>query len=241
MKSFALLLSTLLLAACGGGGAPASAPAAAVASTSTFALKQAYTNDFNDTKTYPFTVSGTVTSGGNTGTVTGNGTVVQSAVASTTFEGAAALVKTKTTSGSITVTVGATSATQALAPSLSGYFVSPTFDLVGYTSSGSYSFAVAPATVPATAKVGDSGTIGTFNSAPTSTKVPVVSTNAISWALGADTASTAILSLTQTIKNTGGVVTATQVDTYRLTPAGAVTPIKAVATLTGTGTLTFSY
>ena len=242
MKILSLVLSTLLLASCGGGGGggPA-APTGPVASTSTFQLKQAYTNDFNETKTFPFTVSGTLTAGGNTGTVTGSGTLASSAISNVTFEGAAALSKTRTTSGSITVTVGATSTSQVLAPTTSTTLVSPAFDLVGFTGASSYSVPAGPITFPVTAKVGDSGSIGTFNTFTSAAKVGVPTTNALSWALAADTASTAVLNLTQIMRNAGGVVTATQVDSYRLTPAGAVTPISAAATLPGAGTLTFTF
>ncbi len=242
MKLISLMLSTLLLAACGGGGGGGTAvPAGPVASTSTFQLKQAFTNDFFDTKTYPFTFGGTVTSGANTGTVTGNGTIAQSAISNVTFEGAAALCKTRTTSGSITVTVGASSTTQALTPSLSATYTTLATYLVGFTSATSYSITAAPVILPVAAKVGDAGTVGILTTYASAAKGPVQSINILSWALGADTASTAIFTLAQTIQNPGGIVTATQIDSYRLTPAGAVTPINAVATVAGAGTLTFTF
>lgn len=214
MKFVSLLLSSMLLAACGGGGGGgAPAPAGPVASTSTFQLKQAYTNDFNETKTYTFAINGSITSGGNTGAVTGTGAITQGAVSNVTFDGAAAKSKAKTTSGSITVTVGVTSASQVLSPSISSTFVSPAFDLVGFTSASSYSVPVAATAIPATATVGASGTVGTFNTYASAAKGPILGTNVLTWALGADTASTAILTLTQTLKNTGGAVTSTQVET----------------------------
>ena len=234
-----MLLSSLLLVACGGGGnGPAPAP---IASTSTFQLKQAYTNDFNDTRTYAFTISGTVTSGGNTGSVSGNGSIARGPITNVTFEGAAALSKTSTTTGTVTVTVGASSASQTLPPTISSTYVSPTFDLVGFTSTSSYSVPSVAVNIPATARVGDSGTVGTFNTYLSSARGAIQGTNVLSWALGADTASTAILTLTQTIRNAGGIVTTTQVENYRLTPAGAVTPINVTATVSGVGTLTYTF
>lgn len=242
MKYLSVLLSSLILAACGGGGGGgAPAPATPVASTSTFQLKQAYTNDLNDTRTYSFTLSGTVTSGANTGTVTGNGSIARGAPTNVTFEGATALSKTITTTGTITVTVGASSASQALPPTISSTYVSPTFDLVGFTSAGAYSAPSGAVNFPTTARVGDSGTVGTFNTYASAARGPIQGTNVLSWSLGADTASTAILTLTQTIRNAGGIVTTMQVENYRLTPAGAVTPINAVATVTGVGTLTYTF
>lgn len=239
-KQIASLAAALFLGACGGGGGGGGSTAPVV-STETFQLRQAYTNDFNGTKSYPFTVSGSITAGAEIGTVTGSGTLTQSAVSATAFEGAAAQLKTRTITGNITVTTGSGSASQALTPGVTNYFANPAFDLVGYSSAGSYSVAVAPITVPAGARVGDSGTAGTINTYASAAKGAVLSTNELSWSLTADTATTAILNLMQIVKNPGGAITATQVDTYRLTPAGGSTPINSVATVLGSGALAFAY
>ena len=65
MKFVILLLSSLLLTACGGGASVGGSgsggePLSPVAAATTFALKQAYTNEFMDTKPYTFAVSGNV-------------------------------------------------------------------------------------------------------------------------------------------------------------------------------------
>ncbi len=238
MKYLSVLLSSIILAACGGGGgggAPAPAP---VASTSTFQLKQAYTNDFNDTAAYTYTISGTIT-GAN---IAGNGSTTQSPVTNTTFETAAALQKSRTSSGSVVASGPGGTVNIPLAPATETLFMSPTYNLLGYTSASAYSVGVPPVTVPLTALVGNSGTIGAFFTYPSSAKLAITATNTLTWALEADTATTALMKLTQTIRtNPGGVLSATQVDTFRITPAGAVTRLSQTATIVGTGTLTLTY
>lgn len=229
-----MLLSSLLLVACGGGGGgPAPAP---VASTSTFQLKQAYANDFNDTQPYSYTITGVI-SGAN---IAGNGSTTQSAVANTTFEGVAALQKSRTSSGSVVASGPGGTVNIPLAPSTETLFLSPAFNLLGYTSTGAHTVAAAPVTIPVTALVGNSGIIGNFNTFTSSAKLGVPATNLISWSLEPDTATTALMKLTQTIRSNTGVLTATAVDTFRVTPAGAVTRISQTA-VTANGTLTLTY
>ena len=229
-----MLLSSLLLVACGGGGGgPAPAP---VASTSTFQLKQAYANDFNDTLPYSYTITGVI-SGAN---IAGNGSTTQSAVANTTFEGVTALQKSRTSSGSVVASGPGGTVNIPLAPSTETLFLSPAFNLLGYTSTGAYTVAAAPVTIPVTALVGNSGIIGNFNTFTSSAKLGVPATNLISWSLEPDTATTALMKLTQTIRSNTGVLTATAVDTFRVTPAGAVTRISQTA-VTANGTLTLTY
>lgn len=238
MKHFALILSALLLTACGGGGAPA--PIAQVASTSLFQVKQAYTNDFNATTPYTFTVSGSVVSSGVVGTVTGNGSVSQSLVSSATFESAAAQRKTKTVNGSINVSVAGNTSTTALPTTSVTTFVSPAFDLLGFSSVDAYSRAAAATNIPTTARVGDSGTVGTiytFGPVP----VDIQATSVITWALSADTATTALLTLTQNTWNSVGTFVGTQTDVFRLTPSGGITRLSGTSLLTGLGSLTFTY
>lgn len=240
MKHLSLLLSSLLLVACGGGGG-GGAPAGPVASTSAFALKQALANDFLDTSSYPFTPGGSLTittaspHSSTTGTVSGSGTVAQSAITNTTFEGVPAQTKTRTITGTLTVTVGAASASQPFPPSLSNIFASQTFDLLGsFTPAtvvsgvaipASYLAAAAPVTLPAAANVGDAGLIGTFNTYGSAAKGAILSTTNLTYSLEADTATTAILKLTA-VNTASGVGSSTTVDTYRVTPAGAVTRLK---------------
>lgn len=246
MKYIALALSSVLLFGCGGGGGGgAPAASAKVVSTETFLLKQAYANYFNNTKTETSTITGTVnvTDNGTTqsGTVSGNGTSTSSAITGTTFEGMPALQKTRTASGSITIVAGGQSATQALPnTSLTHYATTDFLPLGSVASTGGYTAVSAPASIPVTAKVNDSGTIASYVTYASSAKGAPANTSVLSYQLAADTASTAILNLTETVKTTGGVVISTTTWSHRMTPAGALTHLNDLATTTltsGTSTL----
>ncbi len=236
MKHLSVLLSSVLLVACGGGGG-----GGPVASTSTFQLKQAYTNDFNNTAPYNFSVSGVITVNGISGSLSGSGSVTQSPVSSTTFEGVPAQQKSKTVAGTITVTAGGIPASSALPTTIGTTFLSPGFDLVGFTSVGAYSVAAAPVTTPVTGRVGNSGTIGTFNTYASIARGLLLSTTVFTWTLSADTADTALFTLTQTVRNSSNAVLATQDEVFRVTPAGGATRISASSVVSGLGTLTFNY
>jgi hypothetical protein len=84
MKYASILLTSLALVACGGGGGTPTA-SAPVASVDTFQLKTAFVNYVSDSRSLPFTIAGT-SSGVS---VTGNGTVTQSTLTNSTFEGLA--------------------------------------------------------------------------------------------------------------------------------------------------------
>lgn len=247
MKYITLLLSSLLLVACGGGGGGGGGP---VASTDPFSLKQAYANDFNDTAAHNYGISGNllIDIGGTQvpATLSGNGSVTQNALGAITFEGLPARAKTKTfVSNAFFTSGGITLPTVVTTTSVTTVFLNANNDLVGFasppsgTSTGSYSVPSGPVTIPTTAFVGSSGTMGTFNTYVDVSKTRFLGTNTISYALLADTASTAILNLTQVL-TIGGVAT-TQVDSYRLTPSGGVTRIKQTGTVTGIGTSILTY
>lgn len=190
MKFVTLVLSSLLLVACGGGGGASSSvvPAGPVAATTTtFALKQAYANDFLDTKPYSFAVCGNVTftvdnpPSSTSGSISGTGSINQSGVTASTFDGVAAQAKSKTPSGTITVTTAnGASAPQALPTIPTTVNVSGAFDLIGFTTPAavvtgvsipaSFAAAAAPILIPVSARVGDVGTAGVVNSYATPAK-----------------------------------------------------------------------
>lgn len=241
MKHLSLLLSTLLLVACGGGGG-GGAPGP-VASTSTFQLKQAYANNFNQTASQTWTVSGTVTTIGATADISGNGVTTQSAVANTTYDGVPAQQKSQTASGTLVATALGQSTSFPFPATTVTNFVNLAFDPIGSSSSGLFTFAAAPALVPFTARVGDSGTIGTFDTYAfqSQPRGPLLSRTAFSYSIEADTASTAILRITQIGTNAAGAVVVTQFETFRITPAGDITRLTGSATVAGQSTATFTY
>ncbi len=229
MNNFKLFFTTatfLALVACGGGGGGAPSPSGPVASTDTFQLKQALANDFSDTKTYPFKLSGT-----SLGlAVTGSGSIVYSPISASTFEGASARMKTQNVSltasvagpsGPIPIPVPATTET---------VFVDSSSVPIGFRSATAYGVPLIPLAIPATAKVGDAGNFGTVTIFSSSTKTVTSGFNDYSYSVTADTASTAILSVNLTQRNSARTVTGTQVSTYRITPAGAITPLAITGT-----------
>jgi hypothetical protein len=236
---FTCIFSTLV--ACGGGGGGAPAASGPVASAETFQLRQAVANDFSDTKTYPFKLSGT-----SLGlAVTGSGAITYSPISVSMFEGASARMKTQNVSltasiagpsGPLSVPVPATSET---------VFVDSASVPIGFRNGTAYGVPLVPLTIPATAKVGDAGNFGTVTIFSSSAKTVISGFNDYSFSVTADTASTAILSVSLTQRNSARNVTGTQVSTYRITPTGSITPLAISGTSGSTAadatSLTFTF
>lgn len=233
MKLRHLLTVTLLstfLAACGGGGGGVPASPLPVVSTDTFQIKTAYINDFNDTSSHPFTVSGT-TAGF---VVTGSGTVTQSPVTNGLFEGATVLQKTSTVTGSFVangVTIPLIAADTA--------YMDANYVAKGWTGEG-YVVVTSATNVPDTAKVNDTGLWHTSNRYANSTKTTLLGTSEVSFALAPDTATTALLKITQIAKDTIGSTVMTATANFRMTPAGDLTRLSETG-VDGTTTLTLTY
>ncbi|MDD2881264.1 MAG: hypothetical protein PHQ58_12580 [Rhodoferax sp.] len=228
----AVAITTAFIAACSGGGGDAGVPAsnAPVTSTDTFQVKAAYVNYFNDTRSYPFTVSGTASGF----SVTGSGTVTQSPVTNGLFEGAAVLQKTSTVSGSVV----ANGVTISLAAS-DTTFVDSNYVAKGW-SGEEYVVVTSVAVVPDTAKVNDSGPWHTSNRYADSSKSTLLGSSDVSFSLAPDTATTALLKIIQVDKDTVGNTTMTMTAVFRMTPAGGLTRLSETA-VDGSSTLTLTY
>jgi len=211
-----LFISTLLflISACGGGGGGGGGP---VTSAETFQLKTAYVNFFNGSNSLPFTLSGT--SSGYA--VTGSGTLTESVPVNSTFELVSALQKNST----ITYTLTVNSVTSSTASSSSSYADSNYVPLGGTGSE--YTVITGSTSIPLTARVGDSGTWSTENRYTNSSKSSLIGTTTTTYVLEADTATTALLKIIDTDKNTSGTTTATTIETYRITPSGGITHVSA--------------
>jgi hypothetical protein len=222
------------LVACGGGGGGgpgASTPAVApVASTATFQLRTAFVNYFNDSRSLPFTVAG-ISSGIP---ITGSGTLVQGTPTSTTFGTTAALQKSSTGTGSITgngVTVPVNS--------ISTTYVDSNYLLLGHFAN-EYWVANPPAALPSTGLVSDTAVWSTENRYTTSAMTTRLGDAVTSYAILPDTATTALLKLTVTERDTVGTVTTTSAITFRMTPSGALTRISESA-VSGATVVTLTY
>lgn len=225
---FLALLSSLVLVACGGGGGGGSN--GPVTSTETFQVKAAYVNYLNKTGSFPFTLSGT-SSGTN---VTGSGTLTLSTPSNGTFESIAVLQKNS--AATYTIIANGVSANDG---SASSTYVDSNYQPKG-SSSSDYSVVTSNIALPVTARIGDSGTWSTENRYTNSTKTSLLGTTTTSYVLEADTAATALLKIISEEKNNAGTTTFTSIDTYRITPAGAITAVSATASASPTF-LTFTF
>jgi hypothetical protein len=209
------LTVSLALSACGGGGGDNSASAGPVTSSETFQLRTAYVNYVKETRSLPFTVTGT-----SSGTkFTGSGTATQGALTSATFESQAAQQKTSTISGSITVN----GVTQPISSSSTTY-VDSNYNPLG--SSGSdYSVVTGSASIPNTARVNDTGTWYSTIRYASSTKAILRGTETVSYVLEPDTASTALLKIIISKKDTSNNLTSSTTVTFRIKPDGTLTRI----------------
>ncbi len=209
---FAMSLSTLLFASgCGGGGGGSTT----VVSTDTFQLRTAYVNHLTATRSVPFTASGTI-DGIN---VSGNGTVTEGALTSTTFELQGALQKVTAVTG----TLNANGRTIPLSSS-STEFVDTNYNPLGSIGE-EYEVVSSSVTIPATARVNSTGVWYTATTYTTSAKLTPTGTSSVSFALEPDTASTALLKIISVDKNTLGSTTFTNTVTFRMTPSGTLTRI----------------
>lgn len=215
MKKVIFLLLVLLvisIAGCGGGGGDDSGP---VASTETFQLKTAFIASITSSSSSTFTLSGT--SSGKP--VTGSGTIVESSLTPATFEGVNCFKQVTTLTG----TVSANGNTIPLG-STGTYFYDGNSNYLGY-SGGSYSVVVGTMTIPVTAKVNDTGILFTEQEYSSSLKSVLLGTNTVSFSIEPDTATTALLKIIETEKDTLNTVVSTDIIVYRITPSGTLTKI----------------
>ncbi len=224
------LTLTLAISACGGGGGSGTASSSPMTSTDTFQVRTAYVNYVTETRSLPFTVTGTTS--GNT--VTGSGTATQGALTSATFESQAAQQKTTTVTGSIT----ANGTTIPLSSSSTTY-VDSNYNPLG-SDDTDYTVVNSGASIPATARVNDTGTWYSTIRYTSSTKAIRRGTGSVSYVLEPDTASTALLKIILTERDNANSETSRSTATFRITPSGALTRISE-SFIEGSTSLTLSY
>ena len=220
--------SVALLAACGGGGGGGST--GPVASTSTFPLLTVLANTLQASSN-TYSISGTV----NGVAVTGSGTATRGALSSGTFEGSSAQQRTTTATGSIV----ANGQTIPLNSSSIDWYNS-NYSPLGSSGGEDYVVVVGSAVIPATVRVNDTATVYTANRYSNSSKTVLRGTETVSYVVEADTATTALLTLILTERNTSNTVTSTSTQQVRITPSGTFTRIKETL-LEGSTTLTLTY
>ncbi len=227
---WASLFLTGFLAGCGGGGGGGNAWTP-IASTEVFQLKTAWDNIVRDTGTRSFTVSGTYAGLA----LRGSGSITQGGLVGAVFEGVAA--QQKLTTVSATITGGGQTVTDTESGS---DFYDSNYLPLGTQTADEYTVVNGSATIPQTARVGDTGTAYSDNRYTNSSKTSFLGTNTYTYALQADTASTAIAQIVGVEKDGLGATTYTRTLRYRITPAGAVTPLSETVT-DSDGSMVFTY
>lgn len=224
-------LTVALVSACGGGGGGGgSTPPPPVVSTETFQLRTAYANYFNETKSLPFTLTGTV----QEVAVTGSGTYTLGNVTNANFEGGVVLAKTSTVAGSFsgggrTFPLNVTELTYA----------DSNYNPLGFSDSDEYEVITNQTPIPPTVKVNDSGVWYSSDLYSDSSKTQKTGTKTVTYVLQPDTATTALLRLIATEKDNNGARTV-NTTTFRITPSGTITLLTQTA-LDGTSNLTVNY
>ena len=226
LSRFIALTLVTLISACGGGGTTTGA----ITSTETFQLRAAYVNYVRESRSLPFTVSGTYS--GNS--LTSSGTATQGAITSTIFELNPAQQKITTVTGSITE-----NGTTTPLSSVSTTFFDSNYNFLG--SNNSYYAVVNNDTnVPVPARVNDTATLYSTSLYPSSTKGVRIGTQTYTYVLEPDTATTALLKIIIVERDTSNVLTSTSTVTFRMTPAGELTRINETS-LEGANSLTLNY
>ena len=226
-----LMLAALAGCGGGGGGEPPEQPVL------TIPLTTAIANYVNQTRSSPISIAGTITSGGQSVSVTGSGTASE-ATGSGNFEGQSALRK----STSVTGTLVANGVSVPLSDSGQAYFDTNYKPLGGTTALG-YCVTVSATALPTTARIGDNGPWYTQDCYPSSSKVAKLGTVTTSYAVEPDSATSVLLRLIGRATDTAGN-SIPLLSTFRVTTAGAITRLEETTSFAVGGdslSLTISY
>ena len=178
----------------------------------TYPLQSAYKTLNANGFTRSFTISGSCR---------GSGSITSTpAATAATFEGVAALSAITTETISLSNCLPAT-----ITGTTTHYFDSSYFDLGSEQVGGNYGVFLTPLTIPTSATVGGTGTIGTQTFYTNSTKATGAGRSDMSYVIEADTSITAIANVIFKTYNAAGTLTSTEQDRYRIDAIGALTPI----------------
>jgi hypothetical protein len=230
IKLLFVTVSIALITACGGGSSGGSTTVAPVASTSTFPLQTVLAN-YLQAQSQPYALSGVI----NGVAVTGSGTLTNGGLSAGNFEGASALQRTTT----ITGTMVGNGVNIPLNSAVVGWFNSNYLPL-GSTGGTDYVVVTGTAIIPSSVRINDTATIYTATRYSDSTKLLTQGTQTFSYVVEADTSSTALLTLISISKNTFGTTTSTSSEQMRITTSGTFVRTKDTA-LTSAGILNITY
>ena len=153
-----------------------------VASVTSFSLQASYKSFAASGYTKTFTISGSCSGSGNLSDSAAN--------TAATFEGVNGFSSTSTMTGTYTNCTPA-----SFAQSSTSYYDTNYVPLGNNTVGVSYGVYLTPPVIPATVKVGDTGTIGTRTKYKNNTKTTPDGTSVTTYVVESDTANTAIMNL----------------------------------------------
>lgn len=216
ISAFAAILAVSFLASCSSGDGDNSGT---VTPVDTYPLHAAWVSYATEAGTKPFTLSGMSVYISPGVEFTGSGTAIYGQLVSATFESQSALMKAITATGTIVIPTGGTVGYDA---SSTLYFDS-NYRPLGAVSDGAYSVVSSTATIPQTAKIGDTGPIYSATTYSDGSKTTVISNSTATYELVADTASSALLKVTETEFHPDGWEVSTYIATFQLMPDGQLT------------------
>lgn len=156
--------------------------------------------------TSSFSLSGTV----KNLPITGTGTLTIGRLSATTFEGKSAFVST----GVISMTLKLNGQTVTTGSSVQEYFDTNYLPLG--SAGNEYSVVTSMNPIPTAARINDAGIFYTTNVYTSNTKSVLIGSETISYAITAETDSTAILTLTKVRKSPNGGFLSSDLATYRI-------------------------
>lgn len=212
-----LVFAALVVSGCGGGGGGGSGGnAGPVVSRQSFNIKTAIASYTSTPHSYTFTGSGTLNGAPITVTGTGDLSVLTAGV----FEGQTALQQTETTNLTIIENGNPT----PLSSVVTLFYLPADYSPLGSMSANRYVVNDPGTTYPTTAKVGDSGMVGSAKRYSDSTKSTLIRSATSSYRVEADTATSAIVNLvTVTIFIQPPSSPQTETIRYRLDSVGTFT------------------
>ncbi|MBK9347466.1 MAG: hypothetical protein IPN06_14230 [Burkholderiales bacterium] len=208
----------VFLVACGGGGGSASPTAP---SATAFPLRAAIDAVTRDGETFTLTATGTAATEATDGRCSGSMRQTSSpANVSTSFRGQPVLASTHTSTATLDSICSSTSASSTQSTNYYDTRYTPVATVHG---DGSYTVWDSTPTLPDTARVGDSGPIGTMTEYTSAGAVS--GSSAYSYVIEADTASTALFNMVLRYYDTAGKLSLTSQTRRQLNPEGTAAPV----------------
>jgi hypothetical protein len=207
IKSLLTISAFMALVGCGGGG---NGGTTTPTTEKNYPLRSGYQNFISQSEINNYSISGTCT---------GSATETRSSATPATFESTAGVSTTTTLTG------GYNNCTPASFASTTVSYFDTNYKLLGSATPGTDYVVSSISDLPISVKVGDTAQLGTANVYSTSTKQIKTGTRSLSYAVEADSESTAIINLIAKAYNTSNQLLFTQQSRYRINTSGQLTTV----------------